>query len=73
MKATLNRLRDDGDDCARMMSLALHSRISGNPARADAIARFIEYAKEFDDVWFAKRIDIANIFRDQVKPNATAR
>jgi peptidoglycan/xylan/chitin deacetylase (PgdA/CDA1 family) len=68
MKATLNRLRNDGDDCARMMSIGLHSRISGNPCRADGLARFIEYAKSFDDVWFATRIDIANVFREQVKP-----
>lgn len=71
MKATLNRLRNDGDDCARMMSIALHSRISGNPARADALARFIEYAKTFDDVWFARRIDIANIFREKIRPEGT--
>lgn len=71
MKATLNRLRDDGDDCARMMSIGLHPRISGNPSRADALARFIEYAKKFDDVWFARRIDIANLFSEQVTPEGT--
>jgi peptidoglycan/xylan/chitin deacetylase (PgdA/CDA1 family) len=71
LKSTLNRLRNDGDDCARMMSVALHSRISGNPARADALARFIAYAQTFDDVWFARRIDIANVFREQVKPDGT--
>ncbi len=68
LKASLNRLRDDGDDCARMMSIGLHSRFSGNPARADALARFIDYAKQFNDVWFARRIDIANVFREQVPP-----
>jgi peptidoglycan/xylan/chitin deacetylase (PgdA/CDA1 family) len=71
MKATINRLRNDGDECARMMSVALHPRISGNPARSDALARFIEYAKKLDDVWFARRIDIANIFREQVAPDGT--
>jgi peptidoglycan/xylan/chitin deacetylase (PgdA/CDA1 family) len=64
--ASLNRLRADGDDVARMMSIGLHPRLSGNPARADALARFIEYAQGFDDVWFARRIDIANAFREQV-------
>lgn len=65
-KATLDRLRDDGDDCARMMSIGLHPRFSGNPARADALARFIEYGQEFGDVWFARRIDIAERFREQI-------
>jgi peptidoglycan/xylan/chitin deacetylase (PgdA/CDA1 family) len=65
-KATLDRLRDDGDDAPRMMSIGLHPRFSGNPARADALARFIEYAQATDDVWFARRIEIANTFREQI-------
>jgi peptidoglycan/xylan/chitin deacetylase (PgdA/CDA1 family) len=66
VKAGLNRLRNDGDDVARMMSIGLHPRIMGNPARADALARFIDYARSFDDVWIARRCDIASLFRRQV-------
>ncbi len=65
-KATLDRLRNDGDDVGRMMSIGLHPRISGNPARADALARFIAYAQEFDDVAFMRRVDIATSFAAQV-------
>jgi peptidoglycan/xylan/chitin deacetylase (PgdA/CDA1 family) len=65
-KATLDRLRHDGDDCGRMMSIGLHPRISGNPARADGLARFIEYAQQFDDVVFMRRLDIARSFASQV-------
>lgn len=65
-KATLDRLRNDGDDCGRMMSIGLHPRISGNPARADGLARFIEYAQQFDDVVFMRRLDIARSFAAQV-------
>lgn len=65
-KATLDRLRNDGDDLGRMMSVGLHPRISGNPARADALARFINYAQGFDDVTFMRRIDLAKSFADQV-------
>jgi peptidoglycan/xylan/chitin deacetylase (PgdA/CDA1 family) len=65
-KASLDRLRNDGDDNARMMSVGLHPRFSGNPARADALARFIEYAQGHDDVWFARRIDIARDFMERV-------
>jgi peptidoglycan/xylan/chitin deacetylase (PgdA/CDA1 family) len=64
-KANLDRLRNDGDDVNRMMSIGLHSRISGNPGRADGLARFIEYAQSLGDVWFARRIDIANTFIEQ--------
>lgn len=65
-KATLDRLRHDGDDLGRMMSIGLHPRITGNPARADALARFIEYAQGFDDVAFMRRIDVARSFAEQV-------
>jgi peptidoglycan/xylan/chitin deacetylase (PgdA/CDA1 family) len=65
-KATLDRLRDDGDDCARMMSIGLHPRFSGQPPRADALARFIEHAQTFEDVAFMRRIDIARSFAEQV-------
>jgi peptidoglycan/xylan/chitin deacetylase (PgdA/CDA1 family) len=64
-KAGLNRLRNDGDDVSRMMSIGLHPRIMGNAARADALARFIEHAQELGDVWFARRCDIARTFAAQ--------
>jgi peptidoglycan/xylan/chitin deacetylase (PgdA/CDA1 family) len=64
-KAHLDRLRNDGDDVRRMMSIGLHPRISGNPGRADALARFIDYAQSLGDVWFARRIDIAKTFIEQ--------
>ena len=64
-KANLDRLRNDGDDTPRMMSIGLHPRITGNPGRADALARFIDYAQSLGDVWFARRIDIANTFITQ--------
>jgi peptidoglycan/xylan/chitin deacetylase (PgdA/CDA1 family) len=64
-KAHLDRLRNDGDDVSRMMSIGLHPRITGNPARSDALARFIDYAQSLGDVWFARRIDIAKTFMEQ--------
>jgi len=72
-KATVHRLRDDGDDCARMMSIGLHPRFTGQPARSDALARFIDYAQGFDDVWFARRVDIAKSFAEQVPPERAER
>jgi hypothetical protein len=49
-----------------MMSIGLHPRITGNPARADALARFIGYAQTFNDVTIMRRIDIARMFAGQV-------
>ena len=64
-KAHLDRLRNDGDDVSRMMSIGLHPRITGNPARSDGLARFINYAQSLGDVWFARRVDIAKTFVEQ--------
>ena len=64
-KAHLDRLRYDGDDVSRMMSIGLHPRVTGNPARCDGLARFIDYAQSLGDVWFARRIEIANTFIEQ--------
>lgn len=65
-KACLDRLRNDGDDFGRMTSIGLHPRITGNPARSDGLARFIDYALGFKDVVFMRRIDIAKTFISQV-------
>lgn len=64
-KACFDRLRDDGDDVSRLMSIGLHPRITGNPARSDGLARFVEYAQSTGDAWFARRIDVARTFVEQ--------
>lgn len=44
---------------AKMMSIGLHCRLIGRPGRVMALRRFMEYAKSHADVWFPRRIDIA--------------
>jgi peptidoglycan/xylan/chitin deacetylase (PgdA/CDA1 family) len=41
------------------MSVGLHGRIAGRPARAHALARFLDHVLAHDDAWVARRIDIA--------------
>lgn len=65
-KRTVLQLLDDGDECGRMMSIGLHPRITGNPARAHALAEFIAWAKQQDGVAFMRRSDIAEQFVQQV-------
>jgi putative urate catabolism protein len=56
-------LRDSFDmlyeEGGRMMSIGLHGRIAGKPARARAVARFLDHVLALPDVWIARRIDIA--------------
>jgi len=65
-----NYLRDafdvlyaEGEHTPRMMSVGLHCRLVGRPGRLAALARFIEYTRRFDDVWYGRRIDIAHHWR----------
>ncbi len=43
----------------KMMSIGLHCRLAGRPGRAQALKRFLDYARGKSGVWFARRIDIA--------------
>lgn len=71
MKRSVLQLLDDGDDCGRMMSIGLHPRVTGNPARTQGLAEFIKWAKEQEGVIFSRRIDIAEKFMEQVpRPEA---
>ncbi len=53
----------EGERSPRMMSVGLHCRLAGRPGRLAALARFIEYTRRFDDVWYGRRIDIAHHWR----------
>ena len=43
----------------KMLSIGMHCRLLGRPARMAALARFIDYVKGHEKVWFARRVDIA--------------
>ena len=48
-----------GQNAPKMLSIGLHCRLAGRPARYAALARFVDYAQRHEDVWIARRIDIA--------------
>jgi putative urate catabolism protein len=56
LRDTFEQLRAEG---GRMMSIGLHGRIAGRPARAAAVARFLDHVIASGDAWIARRIDIA--------------
>src|SRR6516164_4053390 len=57
----LDELRREGlAGYPKMMSIGLHPRWAGQAGRTSALREFIEYGLELGDVWFARRIDIAN-------------
>lgn len=49
----------EGETHPKMMSVGLHPRWVGQPARASALQEFLEYALAHESVWFARREEIA--------------
>ncbi len=48
-----------GLNAPKMLSVGLHARIIGRPARIAALERFLDYVLGFEHVWICRRIDIA--------------
>lgn len=56
LRDTFDQLCEEG---GRMMSVGLHGRIAGRPARARAVARFVDHVIASGQAWIARRVDIA--------------
>jgi peptidoglycan/xylan/chitin deacetylase (PgdA/CDA1 family) len=67
----LDELWLEGEHHPKMMSIGLHPRWTGQAARAGALRRFLEYARAKGGVWFARRVDIANHWREHHPHGAT--
>jgi peptidoglycan/xylan/chitin deacetylase (PgdA/CDA1 family) len=60
-----------GLDRPKMLSIGMHCRILGRPARLRALQRFLDHVQAHEGVWIARRIDIARHWR-QVHPAPVA-
>ncbi len=61
LKDTFDVLSEEG---SRMMSIGLHCRLAGRPGRLAALRRFVDYVQSQENVWLARRIDIAKHWQD---------
>ncbi len=59
LKDAFDLLWQEGAQWPKMMSVGLHGRISGHPARAMALARFLDYVQGHESVWICRREEIA--------------
>jgi putative urate catabolism protein len=59
LKDAFDVLYAEGAKTPQMLSVGLHCRLVGRPARAASLARFIDYVKSHDRVWTPTRLDIA--------------
>jgi putative urate catabolism protein len=63
LKDAFDTLYAEGDpnglNQPKMLSIGLHCRLVGRPARAASLARFLDYVQTHQHVWITRRIDIA--------------
>jgi putative urate catabolism protein len=59
LKDAFDVLYAEGETSPKMLSIGLHCRIIGRPARLASLARFVDYITKHDRVWITRRIDIA--------------
>ncbi|MBI3216539.1 MAG: allantoinase PuuE [Mycobacterium sp.] len=52
----------------KMLSIGLHCRLAGRPARTAALERFCDYVQSHDRVWVARRVDIARHWAQHFPP-----
>ena len=50
----------EGATTPKMLSIGLHCRLIGRPARFAGLVKFLDHVMAHDKVWVARRIDIAN-------------
>ena len=55
LRDAVDFLREEGRATPRMMSVGLHLRLAGHPARAAGLARLLEHVRACGDVWITTR------------------
>jgi len=68
LKDCFDVLYEEGELSPKMMSIGLHCRIIGRPARLKSLQRFIDYVLGHDKVWVCKREEIARHWHQHFYP-----
>jgi peptidoglycan/xylan/chitin deacetylase (PgdA/CDA1 family) len=65
LKDAFDVLYAEGAEAPKMLSIGLHCRLIGRPARLASLQRFLEYVKGHEQVWFARRVEIARHWHEK--------
>jgi putative urate catabolism protein len=63
-------LYEEGASQPKMMSIGMHMRLLGHPARASGLARLLDHMQRRSDVWICRRLEIARHWLAQHPPAA---
>jgi len=69
LKDSFDVLYREGASQPKMMSVGLHCRLTGRPGRMAALERFIRYARQHEDIWWCRRVDIARHWHEHHGPD----
>jgi putative urate catabolism protein len=65
LKDAFDVLYAEGEHAPKMLSIGLHCRIAGRPARIASLVRFLDYVQQHERVWICRRLDIARHWVDR--------
>ena len=71
MRDAFDLLYAEGAEHPRLLSIGLHDRLIGRPARAAGLVKFLDHVRRRERVWLCRGIDIAQHWR-QVHPYTVA-
>ncbi len=64
LTTALDEFLREGETHPKMMTISLHPRWSGQAGRTGVLRAFIEHASKQSGVWFARRVEIADWWRE---------
>lgn len=64
LKEQFDQLYLEGESSGRLMNIGLHPHVAGHPYRIRALREFLQYAKGHEGVWWAKREEIADWYKE---------
>ena len=65
LKDAFDVLYAEGATAPKMLSVGLHCRLAGRPAKTAGLERFLKHALAHEDVWFCRRLDVARHWRER--------
>jgi len=68
LKDAFDVLYREGASQPKMMSIGLHLRLIGHPARIAGLERFVDYVQGHAHVWVCRRLDIARHWIERHPP-----
>jgi allantoinase len=65
LRDAFDTLYAEGATAPKMLSIGLHCRLAGRPARIASLARFLDHVQRHDKVWICRRVEIARHWRER--------